>query len=75
MQSKECLHVMRMMDNHVCTNRFRVHLESVNPLMKFGNDFRCDGDVLLHGHAVECEVAPSKTKKNPKVLSPIKVDL
>ena len=28
-----------------------------------------DGDVLLHGHAVECDVAPSKTKKrNPKVF-------
>ena len=24
----------------VCTNRFRIHLESVHPLVKFGNDFR-----------------------------------
>ena len=33
-----------------------------------------DGVVLLHGYAVKCGVAPSKTIKNPKVLSPILVD-
>ena len=38
--SIESLHVMRTMESHVCTNRLRVHLESVHPLMKFGNDFR-----------------------------------
>ena len=33
-----------------------------------------DGEVLLHGYAVKCDVAPSKTIRNPKVLSPICVD-
>ena len=32
------------------------------------------GEVLLHGYAVKCDVAPSKTIKNPKVVSPILVD-
>ena len=34
----ECLHIMRMMESHICTNRLRIHLESVHPFMKFGND-------------------------------------
>ena len=33
-----------------------------------------DGEVLLHGYAVKCDVAPSKTIRNPKVLSPIFAD-
>ena len=33
-----------------------------------------DGEVLLHGYAVKCEVAPSKTIRNPKVWSPIFVE-
>ena len=33
-----------------------------------------DGDVLVHGHAVKCDVAPTKTIRNPKVLSPIFAD-
>ena len=37
--SIEGLHIMRKMDSHVCTNRLRIHLESVHPRMKFGNDF------------------------------------
>ena len=32
--SIECLHVMRFMEGHICTNRFRAHLESVHPLWK-----------------------------------------
>ena len=33
-----------------------------------------DGEVLLHGYAVKCDVAPSKTIKHEKVQSPIFVD-
>ena len=33
-----------------------------------------DGEVLLHGYAVKCDVAPSKKIRNPNVLSPIFVD-
>ena len=33
-----------------------------------------DGEVLLHGYAVKCDVAPSRIIRNPKVLSPIFVD-
>ena len=33
-----------------------------------------DGEVLLHGYAVECDVAPSKTKRKQKFFSPILVD-
>ena len=38
--SVECLHVVRMVESHICTNRFRVHLERVHPLMKLSNNFR-----------------------------------
>ena len=41
--SMECLHVMRMIENHVCTNQRRINLESAHPLMKFGDDFRWTG--------------------------------
>ena len=61
----ECLHVMKMMESHVCTNRLRIHLEIVHPLMKLGNDLS-DGVVLLHGSTVKCDVAPSKTRRHPK---------
>ena len=37
--SIERLHVMRMMESHVCTNRLRIHLKNVHPLVKLGNDF------------------------------------
>ena len=33
-----------------------------------------DGEVLLHGYAVKCDVAPSKIIRNPKVLPPVFVD-
>ena len=33
-----------------------------------------DGDVLLHGYAVKCDVAPSRTVENPNVLPSIFVD-
>ena len=33
-----------------------------------------DGEVLLHWYVVKCEVAPSKTNRNPKVWSPNFVD-
>ena len=33
-----------------------------------------DGELLLHGFAVKCDVAPSKTIRNPKVSSPILAD-
>ena len=60
-QSMESLHVMSMMESHVCTNCPRIHLESVHPLMKFGKT--SDGEVLLHGYAVRCDVAPSKQQE------------
>ena len=37
--SIECLHIMRMMESHICTNRRRIHLKCVHPLMKLGNNF------------------------------------
>ena len=37
----ECLHVMRLVEGHICPNR--LHLGSVHPFMKFGNDFRWRG--------------------------------
>ena len=43
MHSIECLHVMRMVESHICTNRLRIHLEGIHPFMKFGNDFRWRG--------------------------------
>ena len=33
-----------------------------------------DGEILLHGYAVKCDVAPSKIIRNSKVLSPMFVD-
>ena len=33
-----------------------------------------DGEVLLHGNAVKCDVGPTKTIRNPEVLSPIFAD-
>ena len=48
----ESLHVMRMAERLFSSDRFRVHLESVHPLMMFGNDFRWRGtfcmDMLLN---------------------------
>ena len=41
LHSVECLQVVRMVESHICTNRHRVHLERVHPLMNFGNYFRC----------------------------------
>ena len=38
--SAECLHVARMVESHICTMRFQVHLERVHPLMKLRNNFR-----------------------------------
>ena len=32
--STECLHVMRLVEGHISTNRLRIHLESVHPLME-----------------------------------------
>ena len=55
---------MRFVEGHIRTNRLRVHLKSVHPLMKLSNDFRWRG--TLYGHAVNCNVDPSKTIKNPK---------
>ena len=40
-QSVVCLHVVRMVESHICTNRLRVHLERVHPLMNLSNYFRC----------------------------------
>ena len=45
--STERLHVVRMVEGHICTNRLRVHLERVHPLMKLSNNF--GWRVLLHG--------------------------
>ena len=41
--SVECLHVVRMVESHICTHRLRVHLERVHPLMKLSDDFPCRG--------------------------------
>ena len=35
--SMECLHVVRMVESHICTSRLRVHLEPLHPLMKLSN--------------------------------------
>ena len=37
--SIKCLHVMRMMESHIYTIRLRIHLKSVHPFMKFGDEF------------------------------------
>ena len=64
---------MKMMESHVCTNRLRIHLEIIHPLMKFGKDFLMRNysymDLLSNVNA-----APSKTIINPMVLSPIFVE-
>ena len=39
MHSIECLHIMRMMESHICTNRLWILLKCVHPFMKFRNDF------------------------------------
>ena len=70
--SVECQHVVTMVESHICTSRLWVHLEGVHPLAKLSNNFRWE--VLVHGQAVKCDVAPSKTIRNPKVLSPIFAD-
>ena len=46
--SVECLHVVRMVESHICTNCFRNHLECIHPLKKFSKN-TSDGKVLLHG--------------------------
>ena len=35
MHTKECLHVMRMIESHVCTNCFRIHLKRI-PCLRRG---------------------------------------
>ena len=37
--SVECLHVVRMVESHICTNRLRIHLECIHPFMKFWHYF------------------------------------
>ena len=37
--SIECLHIMGMMESHVCANRIRIHMKCVHPLMKLGKCF------------------------------------
>ena len=44
--SVECLHVVRLVESHICTNPLRVHLERVHPLMKLKHMIS-DGEVLL----------------------------
>ena len=40
--SVECLQVVvRMVERHICTNRLRILMERVHPLMIFSNCFRC----------------------------------
>ena len=41
--SVECLHVVRLVESHICTKRRRIDLERVYPLMKLGNNFRWRG--------------------------------
>ena len=65
-----CMWCESIVEGLIRINRLQVHLERVHPFMNFGNDFRWR-EVLLHGHAVKCDVAPPKTIRNPKVLSPI----
>ena len=35
----ECLHVMRLVEGHIQTNRLRVHLEGLHPPMKLRSNF------------------------------------
>ena len=48
--SVECLHVMRLVEGHVCTNGLRIHLECIHPFVKFETTF--DG---YHKCAVLCQ--------------------
>ena len=48
-QSVECLHVVRMVESHICTSRRRVHLERVHPLMNLNSYFRCRGTFAWMG--------------------------
>ena len=41
--SIECLHVMRLVEGHIRTNRLRVDMESVHPFINLSNDFRWRG--------------------------------
>ena len=41
----EYLHVMRLVEGHIQTNRLRVHLEGVHPPMKLRRNFRWRGTV------------------------------
>ena len=43
--SVECLHVVRMVEGHIGTNRLRVHLDRVDPLMMLSKNFRWRGTV------------------------------
>ena len=67
--SVECLHVVRMVESHIYTNRLRVHPERVHPLMIL--PITLDVEILLHGKAVKCDVTPSNVIRIPKVWSPI----
>ena len=35
LQAVECLHVVRVLESHICTNCFRIHLVCIHPFMKF----------------------------------------
>ena len=72
-QSIESLRVMRMVGSHVCTNRLRVHLESVHALMNFGNYFRWRCTLTWICCWLWC-CSIENNKKNQKVLSPTFVD-
>ena len=44
MQSIECLHIMWMMESHICRDRLQIHLERVHPFISF--EMASDGEVL-----------------------------
>ena len=60
--SVDCLHVVRMVESLFCTNRFRVHLEHVHPLMKLSNGFRWRGTFAWTG----CQMWCGSTQNNQK---------
>ena len=52
--SVERLHVVRMVESHICTNCLRVNLERVHPHMNIGYYFRCRGTFVWIGCQMWC---------------------
>ena len=60
--SMECLHIMWMMESHVCTNRLRIHLKRVHPFMEFRNDFCWRGTLSRICCQMWCRSIQKKSK-------------